>query len=87
MGVVREAGTPIEDGARVVSVLVEPRPGHSDEEVVAALKQQGAQDIDILSPGFISALVTPAAASLLSAIADVHKKVVKQTLSGFQRRG
>jgi hypothetical protein len=58
-------------------VLVEPRAGHSDRDVVALLERAGAREVDVLAPGFISALLRSSAFQALAEIADVHPKPVK----------
>ena len=62
----------------VVSVLVEPLPGHSDEEVVHSLECSGASEVAILAPGFISAQVRRVALEAVEEVAYVHPKHEKQ---------
>ena len=61
-----------------ISVIVEPRSGHTDEEVASALKEAGASSVDVLCPGFISASATAACLSRIKSIASVHRKTTKQ---------
>lgn len=62
------------ESTEIVSVLVEPQPGHSDEDVVGWLRAQGAQDIEILGTGFVSARLQERVIHLISDIAIVHRK-------------
>jgi hypothetical protein len=54
--------------------MVEPLPGHTDDEVVALLQRSGATQISILAPGFISARAQPGALEALQSIAEVREK-------------
>lgn len=60
------------------AVMLEPRPGHTDEEVVERLRQCGATDTRIVTPGFVSARATRDSMRLLEEIADVQVKPTKQ---------
>ncbi len=62
-----------------IAAMLEPLPGHSDEEVVESLRNAGALAVRILTPGFISAKASRAALSAIEAIAYVHPKRQKQT--------
>jgi len=62
-----------------VPVIVEPRPGHTDEEVVTRLMAQSAREVSVLSPGFISAELPPSQFESMEAIAVIQPKVRKQT--------
>ena len=55
-----------------VSVTVEPRDGHSDEEVIEKLRDVGAEGIRKITRGFVSARTTRNTLHALSAIARVH---------------
>jgi hypothetical protein len=59
---------------RLEDVLLEPLAGHSDHEVVDVLSSHGAQEIEILSPGFISAQASPTTIKVAETIAFVHPK-------------
>ncbi|MGH9658634.1 MAG: hypothetical protein ACRD96_08825 [Bryobacteraceae bacterium] len=59
------------------AVSIEPLRGHTDREVVAALRAGGATQIEILAPGFISAEATTKCLEALRAIAQIHSKPVK----------
>jgi hypothetical protein len=63
----------------VIAAMLEPLPGHSDEEVVESLRNAGALAVKILTPGFISAKASRAALRNIEAIAYVHPKRQKQT--------
>jgi hypothetical protein len=62
----------------LVAVLLEPLPGHSDREVVDVLTTQGAHDVEILSPGFISAYMDPSTLQATEAVAYIHPKRCQQ---------
>jgi hypothetical protein len=59
-------------------VILEPREKSSDREVISALLNVGAREVEILAPGFISALIFPEGLDDLRAIAEVHPKVRKR---------
>ena len=42
-----------------IPVLIEPLEGHTDAEVLEVLRVLGAQEVEILAPGFISAQADP----------------------------
>jgi hypothetical protein len=62
----------------LVAVLLEPLPGHSDREVVDVLTAEGAQEIAMLSPGFISAHVDRSMLQAVETVAFVHPQRRKQ---------
>jgi hypothetical protein len=64
--------------AAMVDAMLEPLPGHSDDEVMHLLRDGGAQEIDRLAPGFISALADRPTLEAARAVAFVHPKVAKQ---------
>lgn len=64
--------------AAMVAAMLEPLPGHSEDEVMHLLRDGGAQEIDRLAPGFISALADRATLETARAIAYVHPKVAKR---------
>lgn len=64
----------------VVPVLVEPLPGHDDAEVVGRLQAIGASRIEILAPGFVSAVVERGRFGQLEDIAQVGVKARKRPL-------
>ena len=43
------------DSAGRLPVVIEPLEGHSDEEILAVLRELDASAIDLLVPGYISA--------------------------------
>ena len=55
-------------------VVLEPRAGHTLQEILAALGQVGATAIDQISAEFISAEITPSSVPSLEAIAFVETK-------------
>jgi hypothetical protein len=55
-------------------VVLEPRPGHSLQEILFALEQADAMEIDQISDKFISAEITPSSVPSLEAIAFVDTK-------------
>jgi hypothetical protein len=60
-----------------LDVLIEPADGHSVEDVVQRLHEVGAADIEVLSPGFISARATREGLRSLEPIAVAHPKATK----------
>jgi hypothetical protein len=77
--------SPIPDGAEPVAVILEPLPGHEDEEIVASLEEAGVNDITILAPGYISAHAMPEALKAVEEIADIHVKPRKQPRASAKR--
>ena len=61
----------------LVSVVVEPLPEHTDDEVVAMLEAQGADEISVLSEGYISARIPRDAIEKVEAVASVQLKTRK----------
>jgi len=74
-----DSSKPVSDP--LISALVEPLPGHSDDEVIDALQRAGAKDVALLSPGFISAIVGAVSIPLLERVASVHPKRQSQMRS------
>lgn len=62
------------EAAQALPVVVEPREGFSDEDLVAALQQAGAKSVSVLSPGMISALATSDCLRKVEKLASVHLK-------------
>ena len=60
-----------------LDVLVEPTAGHTVEEVVDRLREVGAANVEVLSPGFVSARATRDALRSLESIAIAHPKATK----------
>jgi hypothetical protein len=58
----------------LVSILLEPQEGHFDTEIISVLKEEGAEEVHLLSPGFISAQVSPDKISALEEIAHIEIK-------------
>lgn len=58
----------------VISILVEPKPGFSDENVKNVLTNFGAEEIEVLSPGFISAKIPKESMKAIEFVAYVHQK-------------
>jgi hypothetical protein len=58
-----------------VSVLLEPRRGHTADEVAQRLRDTGASDVAVLSPSFVSARVARSVLAALESIATVAPKV------------
>lgn len=61
-----------------VSAVVEPRPGHSWREVVAALEAAGAAEIDVLDESYISTRAGRSALAGIEGIAFVQAKPLQQ---------
>lgn len=55
-------------------VILEPRAGHTLQEILFALEQADAMEIDQISAKFISAEITPSSVPSLKAIAFVETK-------------
>jgi len=55
-------------------VVLEPRVGHSLQEILLALEQAGATEIDQISAEFISAEIHPSSVPFLEVIAFVEAK-------------
>ena len=64
----------------LISILVEPHKGHTDDEVVKELQKLAADDIKILARGFISAQLPQSAFKELERIAHIHIKQTHQLL-------
>jgi hypothetical protein len=62
-----------------VWVTVEPRAGHTDDEIVTRLGNAGVTEISVLAPGFISAYANTETLQCIEDIADVSVKHRKQT--------
>jgi hypothetical protein len=58
-------------------VTLEPLPGHFDREVVSELRAVGADSIEVVAPGFVSAIAPESALDRLRAVALVHIKAEK----------
>jgi hypothetical protein len=59
-------------------VLLEPKAGKRDEEIVTLLQQNGAAWIEILSPGFISAQIPLRLKPTLESMAYVEEQTEKR---------
>lgn len=62
------------DSKALLSVLIEPYEGRTEEEVVDKLKEYGGKEIEILAPGFISATATRDCIKKLEPLASVEVK-------------
>jgi len=69
-----------ESDRQEVPVLLEPRPGHDEGEVVGRLQALGASRIEVLAPGFVSATVERGLLRELEGIAEVGIKPRKRPL-------
>jgi hypothetical protein len=63
-----------------VAVLAEPLPGHDADEVVTRLRAAGAQAIEVLTPGFVSASLERRRIEELADVADIGIKPRKRPL-------
>jgi hypothetical protein len=75
------AGKPIrptEAGVEWVAVMLEPKRGRTDQEILGALRDAGAREIDVLAPRFISAQARSSSLADLGEVAEVHVKARKQ---------
>lgn len=57
-----------------VHVVLEPRKGCAITDVLSALKDAAAEEVDQVSEGFISAEVKPETMSMLERVAYVEEK-------------
>lgn len=57
-----------------IHVVLEPRKGTALAEVLSALHEAAAEEIDQISEGFISAEVKPETLSILERVAYVEEK-------------
>ena len=64
----------------LISILVEPHKGRTDDEVVKELSKLGANDIEVLARGFISAQLPQSKFKTLELIAHIHIKQTHQFL-------
>jgi hypothetical protein len=62
-----------------VPVIVEPRAGYTDQDVVSRLAALDAAAVTVVAPGFISAELAPAAFPSVESVATVSPKARKQT--------
>jgi hypothetical protein len=67
-----------ETSNELLNVMLEPYPGQADEEVMASLQAAGAEEVQLLAPGFISAQARPAALKAIESQAHIHVKARKQ---------
>ena len=70
----------------LVSVTLEPVKGISMAVMIKEAVRRGAEDIVELSPVMVSAKLSPASVPLLSNVAEVNVKPLKQTRNLGQRR-
>ena len=61
-----------------VPVMLEPKQGRGDEDIVGMLRDAGAREVEVLAPGFVSANAPTSSLDALRTIAEVHPKVRKQ---------
>jgi hypothetical protein len=74
---IRTTDGPAVPEGKDLSVTLEPRPGHTDQEVVSLLKKHGARQVAILAPGFVSAVADGATLKAAAAVAHVQLKARK----------
>lgn len=63
---------------KLSSILVEPEPDYTDDDVVRMLESFGAKDVSLLSPGFIAASVEKSLIKKIEEFATVHVKAAKK---------
>jgi hypothetical protein len=61
-----------------VDVLLEPTPGHSADEVAELLRAEGASQVTVLSPEYVSARAARETLAALEPVATVHPKATKR---------
>jgi hypothetical protein len=59
----------------VVGVLLEPRQGHTADEVAKLARERGVSDVVVLSSGVVSATGVRETLESLNAVATAHPKV------------
>lgn len=64
--------------SEMVSVMLEPRPGSTDDDVIALLNELSLGAGEVLSAGFIAARVPRNTLQKLESVAFVHVKPHKQ---------
>jgi hypothetical protein len=62
------------DGDEPLSALVKPLPGHTDQEVMAALAEMGATEVGMVAGGIVSTHAPVAVLEAISRIAVVQIK-------------
>lgn len=72
-----KSGSPDLSANSPVSVILEPLPEKSDDEVVAWVSQSGGTDAEILAPRFISATLPADCLKLAESVARVSVKTRK----------
>jgi hypothetical protein len=61
-----------------VGVLLEPRSGHSVDEVAQLARERGVSDVEVLSSGMVSARGARHKLESLDSVATAHPKATKQ---------
>jgi hypothetical protein len=61
-----------------VGVLLEPRQGHTAEEVAQLARERGASEVVVLSSGVVSARGARKKLESLNSVATAHPKATKQ---------
>lgn len=65
---------PINNPSCLIPVLISPRQGHTQEEIVERLEHLGAKNLQLPAEGFISAEISPDFVSNLECLAIVEIK-------------
>jgi len=73
----RRSGASLQ-GSEMLSVLVQPLAGHSVEEVESVLRENGAEFVSVLAPGFLSARAGESCLRAVESIARVQVKAPSQ---------
>jgi hypothetical protein len=66
--------------SETLPAIFEPLPGHSDAEVLDSLMKAGAENVQHLASGFISATAGRDTLKMLESIAAVHLKREKRMI-------
>jgi hypothetical protein len=61
-----------------VDVVAEPHEGHTAAEVAQHLRDEGASDVEVLSPSYVSARATRSVAESVGSLATVVPKATKR---------
>jgi hypothetical protein len=74
----QQKDAPTESYGEDEEVMIEPLPGHGDDEIRALFEQAGATPPTRLAPGFWSGKVPVRLREGIRQIASVHRKPIKQ---------
>lgn len=70
---VRGSSKPVDDDNEV-DVLIEPDADHTDEDILSALAEKRAKDVEVLVRGFISAKIKQSSIESIETVGQVSIK-------------